>query len=358
MNTLIIVVTSKNKSLQNSQSNYKVSLAIADIVYAFMVIPSSLSNLFSYTDTFFMQTSYYSGNRRFLFSKVDPSKSFNLYYITQSALFVVLLVSVYTLLAASIDRLFAVVRPLTYRALNMKLISKVVCGAVWLFCIILACLPISENGFAVYFRVIGITEFKDGYKAAMIYSVLLGVPFILMLLVSFITYLYVTKHIHEVKRLRSRTNEKRSRNSEIRLTKTLTQMVAAFSFMTLPSMIVLIFATVTSNISLYKPREFNIHTYNAIDSLGIAGYLCLTCSTVLNFFIYNKKNDLFRKCVVEIMVDISKKLGFRCLTKKLCRKRNINKTTVVTKTAKTSVMSISTSPKENFELNNINSSAD
>ena len=179
-----------------------------------------------------------------------------------------------------------------------------------------------------------------------------------MLLASIITYLYVIKHTRKVNPLHSITNKNRLRNSEIRFTITLMQMVAAFSFMTLPSMIALILATVTSNISPDEPREFNIHSYNAIDTLGVIGYLCLTCSTVVNFFIYNIKNDLFRKCIVELMEDISKKLKFRCLTKKLCGKRNINRTTVVTKTTKTSSKSIATSSRENLELNNIISSAD
>ena len=355
MNTLIIVVISKYNSLQNSQSFYKVSLAIADILYAVMIIPTTLISLFFYTDTYFSEECYYGGNRRFLFSKVEPSESYYSYQVTKSALFLFLLVSLYTLLVASIDRFYAVVWPVKYLKRNMKLISKVACVAVWLFCITLACIPFFQRyGSAVYFRVIGIPQFKDGYTAGMIYGVLLGVPFILMVLVSFITYLYVKKHIRKAKRLHSRTSEIIS----IRSTKTLIHMVAGFSSMTLPLMTALIFATVTSTINPNKPREFNIHTYNAIDTLGIIGYLCLTCSTVVNFFIYNTSNDLFRKCIVKIMEDISKKLRFRCLTIKLCRKRNINKTTIVPKTAETSVMSISTSPKESFELNNINSSAD
>ena len=167
-----------------------------------------------------------------------------------------------------------------------------------------------------------------------------------MLLASIITYLYVIRHTRKAKLLYTITNKNRSRNSEIRMTKTLMQMVAAFSFMTLPSMIALIIATVTSNINPNEPRKFNIHAYNAIDTLGIIGYLCLTCSTILNFFIYNISNDIFRKCIVQLMVGFSNKLRFRCLTKILCMKRNINKTTIV-----------ATSSKEYLELNNRNSSA-
>ena len=347
MNTLIIVVISKYNSLQNSQSFYKVSLAIADILYAVMIIPTTLISLFFYTDTYFSEECYYGGNRRFLFSKVEPSESYYSYQVTKSALFLFLLVSLYTLLVASIDRFYAVVWPVKYLKRNMKLISKVACVAVWLFCITLACIPFFQRyGSAVYFRVIGIPQFKDGYTAGMIYGVLLGVPFILMVLVSFITYLYVKKHIRKAKRLHSRTSEIRSRTSGTRSTKTLIHMVAGFSFMTLPSTIAIIVATVTSNINPKEPRKFNIHTYNAIDTLGIIGYLCLTCSTILNFFIYNISNDIFRKCIVQLMVGFSNKLRFRCLTKILCMKRNINKTTIV-----------ATSSKEYLELNNRNNSA-
>ena len=111
-------------------------------------------------------------------------------------------------------------------------------------------------------------------------------------------------------------------------------------------MIAIISTVSTPNINPNNPREFNIHTYNTMDLLGIAGYLCLTSSRILNVFIYNLNNVTFRNRVVKLLVNISHKLGFYCIIEKLRTTKTINKTTLVTKTGKTNVKSITTVPKK------------
>ena len=149
VNTLAIVLIFKNKSLQNSQSPYKISLAFADALYAVMITFQTLSNSLYYYDSSF--ENYYDGSNKLSYFKFTPSISFGNSFFLSYVLFVVLLVSLYTLLAASVDRLFAVLRPLKYRAMNVKRVSTFVCVAVWVLCIVLACFPtINQHGFEVF----------------------------------------------------------------------------------------------------------------------------------------------------------------------------------------------------------------
>ena len=106
-------------------------------------------------------------------------------------------------------------------------------------------------------------------------------------------------------------------------------MVAAFCFMTLPSMTALIIVLVLPSVNLDEPRELNINAYNAIDWLGIVGYLCLTCSTILNFLIYIKNNKAFRKSVTEFIIEISNKLNCFCFKNKIPSFRTSTKTDFV-----------------------------
>ena len=133
------------------------------------------------------------------------------------------------------------------------------------------------------------------------------------------------------------------------------QMVAAFSFTTLPSIAALILAIVLPNVNFKKPREFSIHAFMALDWFGIAGYLCLTCSTLLNFLIYSLKNKVFRKCAVELMVDISKR--FRCfgLINRMFRLRTMARRTFVSKTLESNVSKTTIAQNETFELASLHS---
>ena len=332
VNTIVLVVICKHKSLQNSQSSYKTSFAIADILYALLIIPFTIGNLISYKEIFLAEDFYDSGNRKFLFTKLRYSFWYNnIYknikeYFLEPAIFTVLMVSLYTLFFASADRLFAVYRPIKYRTMNMKNISKVVCVLVWYFCIFLACLPtISSYGIWVYFRVLLVQRSTNKYYLGITFSLILFVPFMLMSISSITTYYYVKKHARKAKLLSSRRKENNRKNAEAKLAKTLTQMVAAFCFMTLPSMIALILVIVLPSVNLHEPRELNINAYNAIDWLGIVGYLCLTCSTILNFLIYIKNQKVFRKYILKLMMEILDKLNCFCFKNKIPRLRTSTK---------------------------------
>ena len=346
LNTLVLLVTIKYKPLHNSQSSYRVSLALADLLYALMIIPESLISLLDLNDILFLeQVIPYNENKQFSFAERNSSSHY--YKIFPPVIFVALLVSLYTLLAASVDRLLAVFRPFTYRTMNMRRTSKIVCVAVWMLCITAACLPVFNLGFMVIFRIHSIQILNYEHNFGAIYGLLIGTPFVLMLLSSNATYFYVRKHTQKTKRLHSERKEKKSGNTQARLARTLAQMVAGFSLMTLPTIITIMVVTMLPNINPANPRSFNLHAYSVIDFVGVAGYLCLTCSTILNFVIYYTTSKIFRKCFVELFVDVSKKLG--CLTGKISRLKTATKTNFISKTVEEST----TIKKEKIEIGSL-----
>ena len=352
MNALVILVTCKKKSLQNSQSSFKVSLAIADVIYAAVIIPSILYNLLSLTRSpFAIKEANFGKNESFLFSRfVDVySKSYVEFF--GSVYFTCLMASLYTLLLAAADRLFAVARPFTYRTLNTKRISKRACAAVWLFCVFVATLPLYTKPSLSYTVFFGALFTMTGFEAETVYIVVLGLPFLLMIGTSIATFCYTRKHTRKAKRLHSKKSrsDKKPRNIEVELAKTLIQMVTAFSLMTLPLIVVIIATIATPNLSLHKPRSLDLESFLALYSLEFIGYVCLTCATIWNFLIYNVKNVKFRNNVYEIMAQVSKKLGFSFVIEKI-RTSEIASSSVFTKKTKASVSSTVPSPKEKFEM--------
>ena len=346
MNVLVIVVTCKNKSLQNSQSSFKISLAIADIVYAVVTIPSVLLNLLKFTkSTLEVKEFELEENRTFLFSRFTDVYQTGYVNVFGFVCFTVLLVSIYTLLAASADRLFAVLSPIRYRSLDTKKLSKKICAAVWIFCMTVASIPLYAEPYLYYGVVFGVLFLLDGFKAQEIYIMLLVLPILSVLVISTVTYYYTKKHIRKAKNLCS--NVQKNRKTELKLAKTLIQMVAAFCFMTLPLTVLIIFYVLTPNLNPRKPREFDIKKLRVLYSLEFFGYVCLTCATIWNFLIYNIKNDNFRKGVVKVLINTSKKLRFPLLVKIFRSSDIFTKTIFVIKNTKASTTS---SPNEQVEM--------
>ena len=352
MNTLVIVVTCKKKSLQNSQSSFKISLAIADVVYAVVIIPSILHNLLTSTRSpFVVKEVSFGGNETFSFSKFTDVYGRGYVEFFGFVYFACLMASLYTLLLAAADRLFAVARPFTYRTMNTKRMSKRVCAAVWLFCVLVATLPLYAKPALSYDVFFGALFTMTGFESETVYIVVLGVPFLLMIGTSVATFCYTRKHTQKAKRLHSKKSrsDKKPRNIEVELAKTLVQMVTAFSLMTLPLIVVIVTTVATPNLNPRKPRSLDLETFSVLYSLEFVGYVCLTCATIWNFLIYNVKNVQFRNNVVETMAQVSKKLGFSFVIEKI-RTSEIASSAVFTKKTKASVSSPLASPKEKFEM--------
>ena len=70
------------------------------------------------------------------------------------------------------------------------------------------------------------------------------------------------------------------------------------------------------------------------------------------FFYLHHKNDVFRKGVIELMVNVSYKLELYCITKKLSWKNNTNVTTSLKQPKVSSVQQLyyTTTRKEYYEM--------
>ena len=153
VNILVIAVMSSDRRLQNGQSIYKISLAVADLLVGIVVLPTCICNITVAVRTRFTATStrtvagyqvldhnttkLVSANiSKGVFENVFEEKYGDVYYnfvgfFTATSLFV----SVHTLAGAGIDRFVAAYNHLAHRQGNPKKMAK----ASYLTCWILAC---------------------------------------------------------------------------------------------------------------------------------------------------------------------------------------------------------------------------
>ena len=127
----VIIVITRDKKLHNSQSRYKISMAVSDLIVAIFVIPSIINNTWQYA--------YHSKQSVMVNEKQKLKFSFSLNtnstaYAKTFTIFIYStgFITVYSLVFAAIDRLLVVVYPFFYRSYNMTKVSKYVCVVIWI----------------------------------------------------------------------------------------------------------------------------------------------------------------------------------------------------------------------------------
>ena len=275
MSSLLIFVFIRNKHLQNSQSYYKISIAVSDVIVALFVIPSILYNLW--------------------FFVVEGSQSFSESYrsVFGSILFSTALVTLYSFVFAAADRLFVVLFPMFYKAHDMKKISKFICLALWCSCAFVSLLPVLlplKFSYDVFMSSLIIVSGENVEKYMLIS---LGTGNILVIIFSVSTFIVIRINTKRTKRLT--VSHQILFQTEIKLTKNLLLMVFAFIMMTLPLTVVFI-------ILINRPKfidEFseNDQNKNLLQSLIYISYNFYICGAIWNFMIYVVKNISFRKAL-------------------------------------------------------------
>ena len=128
---LVIIVITRNKSLQNSQSCYKISMAMSDVLVAIFIIPLIINNMWYYV---------YNSKQSVIVQEKLEVRSLYTIKLSSSAyakIFVTIIhstgfITIYSLVFAAIDRLIVVTYPLFYRSHNVKKTSKYICIFIWI----------------------------------------------------------------------------------------------------------------------------------------------------------------------------------------------------------------------------------
>ena len=127
---LAIIVITRNKKLENSQSWFKISMAVSDLLVAVLILPSIIYNMwyYVYNDNSSIIKQDHTAANLSVFKKhsLEYTKFFSIVIYSSS------LVTVYSIVFAAVDRLVVVMYPLFYRSHNVKIIAKYTCVFTWI----------------------------------------------------------------------------------------------------------------------------------------------------------------------------------------------------------------------------------
>jgi len=313
-NVTVLYVILTSRKLRNSQAVYKVSLAVADLIAGLVVIPTfavslSLSTAYTQSPVKYEDIQGYNVNLTeegnilkavALKSRGVAGTSQNLVRYTYSYIVMVgfftalsFMVSVYTLMLASIDRFYAVTFPMKFRKSNSTVTAVCAVLALWLSAVVIGTLPLYVKGMN-YGLVASVLVSFSGSGAIYVYTVAFAFPLVVVWATTTATHCASKRHGRLRRQMTNASEFKRLRKMESRLAKTLGLMVSAFSASILPAVIVLIIPLFVTNIYLSKPKFLDPTAYAAYTSVEFVSVIILSANSLWNCFIYGLRNRDFR----------------------------------------------------------------
>ena len=248
----------------NGQAVYRISLALSDILAGIIIFPSFI----------YLYVSY-------------GSVTYNNIYIDAVGFFTMLNfhVSMFTLIAAAIDRFKVVYNPLKYNTISTITFARKTCLRLWLISILLAIAPtgiIYEKFRFVLFcgTIVSPALFTNVYICLIYITVVFMAPVTAMWLLTILTFLVYKKYSEKRKKLFTTERQRQKLNKETKLLFTLGIMVGVFNICFLPAAIMSII----------------VITFGGVNcSLCISAIVILTSNSLWNFFIYSAREKKFRK---------------------------------------------------------------
>ncbi|CAK8694675.1 uncharacterized protein LOC143445487 [Clavelina lepadiformis] len=317
---VIIVILRLSSDEQNSQTIYRLSLAIADLLVGVIVIPTCANTLATFSLSMFdpggvqllQGLNYHRNASTYVNLTGRAGKLINLFptgynhfvgFFTTVSLFV----SVYTLAGAGFDRLIAVYRPLRYQKHKAKKVALLGSIFAWFLAAMFAILPIFvpslSNSLVLYYFIT-----TGGPLAFVLLPVAFAIPLIVVWVVSIATYKATTKH-SKFRRKLSQSARNGTRRIEARLARTLVLMVGFFSFSVVPMFVLLLVPSFFPALLFYLPRQLNLNAATIFLNFQLVAAILFLCNSLWNFFIYNYRNLNFRNDVKHIFKVALKKTG-------------------------------------------------
>ena len=230
---LVIIVIMRNKTLHNSQSCYKISMAMSDIIVATLILPSIINNTWYYVynseqSVCVQQVLKPSGRYRPTFSLSLYIRMFTI--LTYSTGFI----TIFSLLFAAIDRLILVMYPLFYRSHNVEKISMYICIFIWIgsFSSTIVFLLKCKHSCYYYFLASLTLVGEDDVYLFMVYLVTISTFLILVL--SLTTMFMLRSNNIKTNKIRLNTQQNKAYKAELRLAKNLMVIVFVFLIMVTP----------------------------------------------------------------------------------------------------------------------------
>ena len=327
VNLLVILVLSTSKKLSNSQSIYKLSLAAADLLVGVIVLPSCIYNLteFVWHQLTTSRITTVAGYKLIngTFDKIDGNVSECIHQVVQDDGFpqsyfsgigfltsVSIFVSIYTLAAAGFDRFFAIYKPLSYDKAKAKKYAKIACVISWFIAGLYSLLPFFTPT-AVLIYGVSFTLLVSALRTlgVIVYAAVFFIPLLVVWVVNIMVYVIIKKHTKNFLQNHQSITRDRADDVEKRLASTLRLMVGVFTFNTLPLWITFLANIFVYEVDAFLPELVDLKKATDFIIIQVVSILLLLGNSLCNFFIYNARNEDFRKELKHVITISLKKSG-------------------------------------------------
>ena len=276
LNVIVLIVIIGDRLTRHSQFVFRASLAASDLVLTLGAYPLVLHNIFIVTFT----------PVKMYFGQATVWDDMLLHQVLGVLTLSPLIVSIYTLLVASLDCLAAVTLGLRYTAAAARAVAIALCCLVWAVAVAVPLGIATERvGDLKYYPLYEVLSFPDGLESGLnLYVVLFVVPLPLMWAV----YIVVAVRLR-------RSNDAK----ENRLVRTTGLMVVAFTCAVLPVAVLSILQSAFDGYRAIEPRSPDNSWYSSVMLPLQLFFVCLLMlNTMWNFFIYYARNPRFHSALL------------------------------------------------------------
>ncbi|XP_039254030.2 uncharacterized protein LOC120331069 [Styela clava] len=357
-NLMVIAVYWYKKNMNNSQTVYRVTLAIGDTLVGAVVFPTFISSFFLLFLTRLYMGDYVKPMKNESVNGIplQPQRypighfrnAFTQSYLDAVGFFTSLsiVISVYTLMLASFDRMAAVSRPMSYNRRRARNIAKHTCAILCLAALVVAVLPIFTSSLR-YGLVASILISLLGGDAVIFYAITIIIPLVLVWITTIILLVYSKRHT-QVRRQISTLTDDQITISERKLAKTLSIMVGSFSVSLLPAIIVLLVSMFVDDIYYDDPEYLSKTSATIYTTSEFVSVVILSTNSLWNFFIYNSRDKEFRKSAKQLLNENCPNFGFSKMWRTM--KYRVAKRRLTAASISTGVISIKTKNSTCSEL--------
>nr|XP_039254029.1 uncharacterized protein LOC120331068 [Styela clava] len=349
-NLMVIAVYWYKKNMNNSQTVYRVTLAIGDTLVGAVVFPTFISSLFLLFLTRLYMGDYVKPMKNESINGIplQPQRypighfrnAFTQPYLDGVGFFTSfsIIISVYTLMLASFDRMAAMSCPMSYDRRRARNIAKHTCAILCLAALVVAVLPIFTSSLRYGLVASILISLLEG-DAVIFYTITMIIPLVLMWITTIILLVYSKRHTQVRRQISTRSNDQIT-ISERRLVKTLSIMVGSFTASLLPAIIVLLISMFVDDIYYDDPEYLSKTSATIYTTSEFVSVVILSTNSLWNFFIYNSRDKDFRKSAKHLLNKNCSTFGFPKMWRTM--KYRITKRRLTAASITTGVISIKT----------------
>ena len=320
-NASVLGVLYVNKQMRNGQVVYRMSLACSDLMVGIIVFPTfiytlyqnqhSRPNLVNNEHNKAVHGDNVTDIRLPQYHLALPQSYFDAigFFIT-----VLLIVSIYTLVAAATDRLMAIYRPLKYQRSGAVSAAQKAVVTIWLSATLFALLPIIVPSLH-YSLVFSILIGSSGNESSSKYAVAVAIPIILMWAITAATFICYKIYSNKRKSFNLTDQHKKEAAFQTHLLFTLGAMVGVFTMCFVAGGVFLVIHLIIlpaddsiSNLLRVLGPSFIDHA-----SAELIISLFLTSNSLWNFFIYGATDQTFRKATKKMYSQLFARLNCKKL---------------------------------------------